>query len=470
MTPVRLPRRHRAARGRLGLGLLAALIAAGVLSGAPSGSQGLLPTRTVGMTVAAPVPGTVAAASGREPASVQPPASSGQAPAGGSAPPPAPPGPAPAATSGSSAPVPGPTSAPRSATRSARSAAASASTTPSTTSAPPGITLVPGAPGTPAGSTPPAGAARSTETGQGQAGCGLLDVGCHVTSAINGWFTSVVKAALAPILALLGRSVLATPDVTGPGGVADLWGAAAAIANTVVVLLVLAGGAVVMGHETVQTRYAAKDIAPRMVLAVIAANASLPVAGMAIALANSLSAALLGPGVQVGTATGALTTLVGGSVASGGIVLVLMGLVVAVLGLVLLAVYVIRVALLVLLIAGAPLALVCHALPHTDGVARLWWRAVAGLLAVQVAQTLVLITALRVFFAAGGHAALGLSSSGGLVDLLVVICLLYVLVRIPSWVSRAVFAGTGHSASGAVRAVKTVVGYQAARAGYAALA
>ena len=305
MTPVRLPRRHRAARGRLGLGLLAALIAAGVLSGAPSGSQGLLPTRTVGMTVAAPVPGTVAAASGREPASVQPPASSGQAPAGGSAPPPAPPGPAPAATSGSSAPVPGPTSAPRSATRSARSAAASASTTPSTTSAPPGITLVPGAPGTPAGSTPPAGAARSTETGQGQAGCGLLDVGCHVTSAINGWFTSVVKAALAPILALLGRSVLATPDVTGPGGVADLWGAAAAIANTVVVLLVLAGGAVVMGHETVQTRYAAKDIAPRMVLAVIAANASLPVAGMAIALANSLSAALLGPGVQVGTATGA---------------------------------------------------------------------------------------------------------------------------------------------------------------------
>ncbi len=458
-------RRHRAVRRRPGLGLLAVLIGAGVLSVAPSRDRGLLPTRTVSMTLAAPVPGTAAPASGRARALVHSAPSDPQAPGGGSAP--ASGGAAPAATPGTSATIAGTTS-----TTTTTTSATSASTTPSTTAAPPGVALVPGAPGNPGGSLAPAGATTGTgtEQGQGQAGCGLLDVGCHVTSAINGWFTSVVKSALAPILQLLGHSVLATPDVTGPGRVADLWGAAAAIANTVVVLLVLAGGAVVMGHETVQTRYAAKDIAPRIVLAVIAANASLPVAGMAIALANSLSVALLGPGIQVGSATGALTAAVAGSVASGAIVLVLMGLVVAVLGLVLLAVYVIRVALLVLLIAGAPLALVCHALPYTDGVARLWWRAVAGLLAVQVAQTLVLITALRVFFAAGGHGALGLASSGGLVDLLVVICLLYVLVRIPSWVSRAVFAGTGHSASGTVRAVKTVVGYQAARAGYAALA
>jgi len=462
MTPVHSPR-HRAVRGRPGLGLLAALIGAGVLSVAASGDRGLLPTRTVSMTLAAPVPGTAAAASARAPATVHPPTSSGQAPAGGSAPAPASVGAVPSAGSSKSATV---------ARRVAGITAGSTSASASTSVAPPGVALVPGAPGNPGGSLPPAGATTGTGqgAGEGQAGCGLLDVGCHVTSAINGWFTSVVKSALAPILQLLGHSVLATPDVTGPGRVADLWGAAAAIANTVVVLLVLAGGAVVMGHETVQTRYAAKDIAPRIVLAVIAANASLPVAGMAIALANSLSVALLGPGIQVGSATGALTAAVAGSVASGAIVLVLMGLVVAVLGLVLLAVYVIRVALLVLLIAGAPLALVCHALPYTDGVARLWWRAVAGLLAVQVAQTLVLITALRVFFAAGGHGALGLASSGGLADLLVVICLLYVLVRIPSWVSRAVFAGTGHSASGTVRAVKTVIGYQAARAGYAALA
>ena len=265
-------------------------------------------------------------------------------------------------------------------------------------------------------------------------------------------------------------TVLATPDVTGPGRVNDLWGVSAGIANTVVVLFVLAGGALVMGHETLQTRYAAKDIAPRIVVAVIAANASLAIVGIAIHLVNSLSVALLGPGVDQNNGTSVLTQLVTAPLASGGIFLVLLGLVAAVLALVLLAVYVIRVALLVLLVAAAPLALICHALPQTEGLARLWWRAVAGLLAVQVAQALVLITALRVFFASDGHATLGLSSSGGLVDILVAICLLYVLVRIPGWVSRAVFAGTGHSPSSVGRAVKTVVIYKALRAGFAALA
>jgi hypothetical protein len=298
----------------------------------------------------------------------------------------------------------------------------------------------------------------------------LFDVSCHVTSAINGWFKGLVTSALNPVLSLLGHTVLASPDVTGPGQVRDLWGAAAGIANTIVVLFVIVGGAIVMGHETLQTRYAAKDIAPRVVVAVIAANASLAVVGIGIGLANSLSTALLGPGVNPSNATAVLTRLVTEPLASGGIFLVLLGLVAAVLGVVLLAVYVIRVALLILLVAVAPIALTCHALPQTDGLARLWWRAIAGLLAIQVGQAVVLITALRVFFTSDGHTTLGLTSSGGLVDILVAICLLYILIRIPGWVSKAVFAGTGHTPGSAARAVKTVVVYKALRAGMAALA
>ena len=76
-------------------------------------------------------------------------------------------------------------------------------------------------------------------------------------------------------------------------------------------------------------------------------------------------------------------------------------------------------------------ALVCHALPQTEGLAQLWWRAFAGLLAVQVAQSLVLVTAVRVFLATGGPADLGIASTGGLVDLLVSACLCWVLVKIP---------------------------------------
>src|SRR5206468_10538453 len=118
--------------------------------------------------------------------------------------------------------------------------------------------------------------------------CGLIDVGCHVNAAIDGWLRALVTAALDPVLDLLGRTVLATPDVTS-GTVATVWGVTAGVANALVVLLLLAGGAVVMSHETLQTRYTAKDIAPRIVVAVVAANASLALVGSAVGVANASS-------------------------------------------------------------------------------------------------------------------------------------------------------------------------------------
>jgi len=267
------------------------------------------------------------------------------------------------------------------------------------------------------------------------------------------------------VLTLLGATLLATPDVTG-GRVGDLWLVSLGIANTCFVLFVLAGGIVVMGHETVQTRYAVKDIAPRLVVGAIAANVSLALAGVGIGLANALSSALLGQGVDAHSATAVLRQLALAPLDTGGIFLTLLGLVVAVLAVVLLLTYLIRVAVLVLLIAAAPLALVCHALPQTEGAARLWWRAYVGCLTIQVGQSLVLVTAVRVFFAADGHAALGLTASGSLVDVLLACCLLYVLVKIPSWVGRAVFSGHGSST---LRVVKTAVVYKAVKAGMAAL-
>jgi hypothetical protein len=321
-----------------------------------------------------------------------------------------------------------------------------------------GVTL----PGT-TGSVGVGGTAPSTS---GSGGCGLLDLSCHVSSAIDDWFKSLVTSALDPVLALLGRTILATPDVT-EGQVGTLWAITAAIANSLVVVLVLIGGAIVMSHETLQTRTTAKDLAPRIVIGVIAANVSLSLVGVAITAANALSGALLGGGVDAQNATSALQGLVNSSLATGGIFLVLMGLVAAVLAVVLVATYVIRVALLTLLVIAAPLALICHVLPETEGMAKLWWRGVGGLFVIQLAQSLVLITSIRIFFASGGSSVLGLSSSDGLVDVLVACCLLWVLVRIPSWVSRKVFAGSGHSAIG--KGVKTLLVYRVVRAGIGAL-
>jgi hypothetical protein len=297
--------------------------------------------------------------------------------------------------------------------------------------------------------------------------CGLVDVACHAEAAIDGWFRNLVTSALDPILGLLGRTLLATPDVTG-GEVAAVWGITAGIANALVVLLVLGGGAVVVGYETLQTRYAAKDVAARIVVAVVAANASLGVVRLAVGGANALSEALLGGGVDPAAATGAVRHMVVVRLATEGSFLVLLSLVAVVLAVILLVTYVVRVALLVLLVGVAPLALVCHALPQTEGAARLWWRAMAGLLAIQLGQSLVLICSLRIFFAPGGAATLGLSASGGLVDILVAICLLWVMVRIPAWVSKAVF-GPGRVSS-ITRAFKVAAIYEVARAGLAALA
>ena len=269
------------------------------------------------------------------------------------------------------------------------STAQPATTQPTTTVPPIGVGVtIPGASGS-------AGTGTATTSPTTSGGCGLLDVSCHVTSAIDNWFKDLVTSALDPVLALLGHTLLATPNVTA-GQVGSLWAITAAIANSLVVLLVLIGGAIVMSHETLQTKTTAKDLAPRIVVGVIAANVSLAVVGLGIGVANALAGALLGGGVDPANATSALDGLVNSSLSTGGIFLVLMGLVAAVLAVVLVATYVIRVAVLTLLVIAAPLALICHVLPQTEGMAKLWWRGIAGLFTIQLAESLVLITSLRI--------------------------------------------------------------------------
>ena len=316
--------------------------------------------------------------------------------------------------------------------------------------------------GTTAPSTPAPGSG-GTVSGGTQPSPGFFDITGHIEAAIDDWFRSLVTDALEPVLTLLGHTLLATPNVTAQSRIGGLWRMAEGIADAFLVLFVLAGGAIVMGHETLQTRTALRDVLPRIVVAAVTVNASLGLAGLAISVADSLSAALLGQGVDAANAAVVLRQLVLGSLASGGIFVVLLGGVVAVLAVVLLATYVCRLTLVILLVVAAPICLVCHALPQTESLAKLWWRAFVGTLAVQVAQSLVLITALRVFLASGGPATLGIASVGGVVDLLVSACLCWVLVKIPGWVSRVVFSGS-RGRGGIGRVVRDVIVYKGAKA------
>lgn len=70
---------------------------------------------------------------------------------------------------------------------------------------------------------------------------------------------------------------------------------------------------------------------------------------------------------------------------------------------------------------GVPIALMCHALPQTEGIACWWWKAFGGCLAIQIVQSLTLVTAMKVVLASGGS-PFGPTRSG-LVDLLVALAL-----------------------------------------------
>ncbi|MBY8850785.1 hypothetical protein K7G98_21270, partial [Saccharothrix sp. MB29] len=192
-------------------------------------------------------------------------------------------------------------------------------------------------------------------------------------------------------------------------------------------------------YQTVQTRHSIKELAPRLVVGFLAGALSLWVATKGIQIANALVASIMDGGVDATSAGESLRNLVLGSM-NGGIWIAFIGIVLAAMLLALLVTYVVRVALTVILVAGAPLALMCHGLPQTEGIAYWWWKAYGGCLAVQVGQSLTLVTAVKVFLAPGGFTLFG-PTDAGLVNLLVALTLVYILFKIPFWVLSSVRGG-----------------------------
>jgi len=284
-------------------------------------------------------------------------------------------------------------------------------------------------------------------------------VPCHIGEAINSWLASLVGAILNPILDLLGHTLLSTPDVTASPRVHDIWDMTLGIANAVFILFVIVGGGIVMGYETVQSRYALKDIAPRLVFGLISANASLALVSLCIGFSNALAQAFMGQGVGQSNPLLANLFLIRAAMKAPSMFLVILGGALAVLGIVLLCTYIFRVCLIVFLTVAAPMVLAFHALPQTEGIARIWWRALTACLSIQLAQSLVLIIAVRVILGSGSQP--GVFGIGGqLVDVLVTICLFWMLIRIPFWALRFVFAGSAHQRSSVVRIAKFALLYK----------
>ncbi|WP_280381800.1 hypothetical protein [Nocardia wallacei] len=287
----------------------------------------------------------------------------------------------------------------------------------------------------------------SSGDGQG-GGCGVTNISGCVADAVDGVFQRLVDSGLNPLLDLLSRTLLTTPEPGELPRVGELWSSSWQLVLAMYGLLVMVAGILLMVRETLQDRWSLRDLLPRLVVGFVAGAMSLLIATQAIRFANALAYALAGDGVDPGSAAAAIRELAFTGPGSG-FFLLLLRVALEVMVLLLLIAYVIRVAITVILVVAAPLALMCHALPGLDAVARWWWRAFAACLAIQVVQSLVLVTSLRVFLTPGGWNFFG-PNADGIVGLIIGLALMGVLVKTPFWLLSAMKIGQGRSLAGSI--------------------
>ncbi|WP_338672650.1 hypothetical protein V1460_06390 [Streptomyces sp. SCSIO 30461] len=264
-----------------------------------------------------------------------------------------------------------------------------------------------------------------------------------IVNAITSFLGMLIEQIMKPVREFLADTLLATPDVTEHPDIKKLWTATLGITAGIYVLFVTAGGITVMGYETLQTRYALKQIAPRLLLGMVAAATSLTVMGKAISLSNALAHTILATDMSdagQGMVERVLPFALFG-VAGLKLYLLILAIVMIALTLAVLIGFLVRVAVMALLAVAAPLMLACHAHPLTDPVARLWWRALAGCLVIQVGQSVTFVLALKLFFAPGAT-TLGIPRSDQLGTMLAGVALFWVLFKIPGWTLQVTLRGT----------------------------
>jgi hypothetical protein len=267
--------------------------------------------------------------------------------------------------------------------------------------------------------------------------------------AVTGWLAGAAADAINTVWDLLTATLLMVPDVTQLPQVHTFNARTLAIVNACFVLAIVAVGVAVMGHNTVQIRYGIGELAPRLVVAFVAANFATPICKSAIEVANALTQAITGQDIATDDSLAQMRRVVQGSLSNPAITLftVIISLLLVGLLVTILVGWITRIGLLIILVGGAPLALACHATPWTDPVARLWWRALFGNLGTVGAQGAVLQVTAQVYFDQASNIdrdVLGLPSDPPeVLNLAVVVCALWATAKIPALMRRYVTGGRG---------------------------
>ncbi|HWH01625.1 MAG TPA: hypothetical protein VNV66_20440, partial [Pilimelia sp.] len=273
---------------------------------------------------------------------------------------------------------------------------------------------------------------------------GMFDIAGQVRKALSEFLMWVAESGLKPVLDALGSTVLASPDLTGNAQVKAIWTTSLVVANAVLVLFVIAGGFVVTTRHTLQAQHGMKEILPRLTVGALAANLSLIVCGKAIEAANALTAGIAGQGVDGPAAATAIGNALQAAGQNNPLLIVLLVLAALVMALVVLVTFILRIALLVLLIGVAPLALLCHALPQTEGIAYTWWRGLGACLGIQLGQAVIVLATVKVFLTPAGPTVFGIPvTPGSLLGILVCVTMLWLLLKVPGWMKYAVLGPAG---------------------------
>jgi hypothetical protein len=253
-----------------------------------------------------------------------------------------------------------------------------------------------------------------------------MDVTSQVINAINGWLQSLSEHLLRPALAAASQLLFQTPPFDSIPEVSRTWAVVRDLTDGLFVIALLVAGVMVMASGTFESRYSAKALIPRVVLAAIAANVSLSLSGALIKLDNALISGVVGP--DPGTTTfDQLASMVQGPHISDQVVGSLVGLAAAVLAILLVGLYIGRDIVLVVATVLSPLALATYALPQTEEIARIWWRVFSALLFIQVIEAILVELGLQLLH----HTDWLGGPTSDLVSGLVLITLLFLLFKLP---------------------------------------
>jgi hypothetical protein len=280
------------------------------------------------------------------------------------------------------------------------------------------------------------------------------------------WVLASVRDTLNLIWTLLAATVFHLPDVTALPQVQTLTGRALLVVNATYGLAIIATGLVIMTHGSVQIRYEAGELLPRLVIGLVAANFATAICVVIIDTTNTMVMALTGQGIA---STHTLDRLLSLSVQPltdpvAALLAAVIGLILVVLVVLLLAGWIARFIALIVLCGIAPLALAGHATPWSEDLARLWWQVMGALALAVILQAVVLNTTVSILLSPDTDlGALGfVVDPSGLLTLLIVAVLLAVTVRIPALVRRH-FTQTGGRQNMVGTLVRLVVAQQATR-------